>query len=191
MKKLFAIALILAFNFSFAQTGSKQSCKVEFYLLKRIAPNIDTTKKITSGQFHVTLSDLQDTAFIKNIEITSGFIRRDTTRFSPTNIKIRYNYGFNLSKSAIQRINSLSIPVCCGEQFAVVVSGQICYTGYFWNLVSSFSCDWTTALVNGNSVHIYILRKMPDDDFKVDDEDPRRNKLLFDCLSATNRLIKN
>jgi hypothetical protein len=178
----------LTYSFAFGQTGDKQSCRVEIYLLKRTIPNADTTEKELSGSFNITLADLQDTAFIKDTEIISYIVQRNTAPSLPNKTARADSYGFNVTEAAIQRVNSLSIPLCCGRQFAVVANGKICYAGYFWNLVSSFGCNGITAFAFGDIIN--ILGKLPGYDSKPGDENSRNNELLFNCLKSTNRLIK-
>jgi hypothetical protein len=178
MKKLLIPAFLFTCSLCFAQTGASP-CKVEFYLLKRVIPNSDSTKGMRA-QFNVVLSDLQDTAFIKDTDIISYSISLDTTRAATDIVKI--------SKSAALQLDKLKLPLCCGQQFAIVVNRHICYAGYFWNFVSSWGCDWITAFAKGNA--IAILRRLPDYNSKPGDSDARKDKVLLDCLEATNRLIK-
>ncbi len=186
MTRLLTFALLLIFTNAFGQTKNGQTCKVEVYLLKSVKPNLDTALKLR-GPFLANITDLPDTAFIKDHEIIGYTFKRDTIKFKDS-IFIDNRQMFEVTSAATDRINNLKIPLCCGRQFALTVNGNIIYTGYFWNLVSSWGCDGITAFAH--DTRIDILRKLPDYDFAIDSEDQRRNSILFDCLSKTNRLHK-
>lgn len=174
------LVVLLTANLLFAQNTGKQSCKIEFYLLKSELPNVDKTTDIRA-KFDATPADLEEKAFINDVEIISCTVNKDTTRL--------FRILFKVSDSASKRIKDIDRPLCCGKQFAVVVNGKICFTGYFWNILSSFGCDWITAFTGGNS--IMLLPKLPSHGDNQDANDPRKNKLLLNCLASTNRLIKD
>jgi len=184
MTRLLTFALLLIFTNSFGQTETSQTYKVEIYLLKSVRPNLDTAIKLR-GMFSANVTDLADTAFIKDHEILGYTFTIDTVKFKDS-IFIDNRQMIEVSSAVTDRINNLKIPLCCGRQFALTVNGNIIYTGYFWNLVSSWGCDGITAFAH--DTRIDILRKLPDYDFAIDSEDPRRNSILFECLSKTNRL---
>lgn len=186
MIRQLTLALLLIFINSFGQIENNKTCKVEIYLLKSVKPNLDTTLKLRAP-FLVNISDLADTAFIKDYEILGYTFKRDTVKFKDS-ILIDNRQMFEVTSSVTEKINNLKIPLYCGRQFALTVNGNIVYTGYFWNLVSSWGCDGITAFAH--DTRIEILRKLPDYDFAIDSEDQRRNSILFDCLTKTNRLHK-
>ncbi len=186
MTRLLTFALLLIFTKVIGQTEKGQTCKVEIYLLKSVNPNLDTALELR-GPFLANITDLADTAFIKDHEILGYTFKRDTIKFKDS-IFIDNRQMFEVTSAVTDRINNLKIPLCCGRQFALTINGNIIYTGYFWNLVSSWGCDGITAFAH--DTRIDILRKLPDYDFAIDSEDPRRNSILFDCLSKTNRLHK-
>ena len=130
MKYLLPVIFILISNFSFGQTNGSHSCKVEIYLLKRVIPNADSTKEARK-QFKVSLSDLQDTAFIKDAEILNYAIKRDTDKSVPGKIYFRELYSFKVSAAAVKRITDLHPPLCCGVQFAVVANGKFAMQAIF------------------------------------------------------------
>ena len=187
MIRLLTFFFLFCYSYSFGQIENSQTCRIEFYLLKMVRPNLDTTKNLR-GEFLVTKNDLADTAFIKDVEIYSYSILRDTTRSTHRQNIIEEHHKFNVNNATTHRINNLNIPLCCGRQFALVVNGQIAYVGYFWNLRSSFGSDWITAF--SHNTYIDVMRKLPDYDFATDSNDPRINHLLFECLNSTNRLTK-
>jgi len=165
----------------FAINGYGQTCKVEFYLLKRVVESVDSTGMLSN--FHVTVDDLEDTAFIKDDEITSFSIKKDTI-----DNKIRERHIFGVPKTVVERINKLEIPLCGGKQFALLVDGKIVYEGYFWNFYSSFGCNGIVATAFGES--ILIEKKLPDYGSEDNENkiDKRNNRALFDCLKSTNRM---
>jgi hypothetical protein len=172
MKHLLTCFFFLTSACSYAQYNGKQSCKVEIYLLKTEIP--DTTVEGLKGPFAAKLSDLQDTAFIKDAEILS---------YSMANSKAA---GFKVTPTAGQKLNKEGISLSSGRQFALVANGQIVYTGYFWNSVSSFGCAWITAYISDG--FIMILKGLPPDAFTRGYDHILENKLLLDCLRSTNRL---
>lgn len=183
IKSLFVVTLtvLLNVNFSFGQAIGNQSCKIEFYLLKNVIPNADKTT-LMKGKINVTVADLEEKAFVSDADIDSCFISKDSTR--------SFRMFFRVSDSAANRLKSLNLPLCCGNQFAVVVNGKICFTGYFWNMLSSFGCSWITAYARGNS--IMLLPELPSFDLiNPSASDLRKNKFLLDCLTSTNRLVGN
>lgn len=184
MTRLLPLIILLIFSKAFGQTEKKRNYTIEFYLLKSLKPNLDTTKKL-SAQFSVDIPDLEDTAFIKDHEILGCMFKKDTVKFEDS-IFIDNRQRFEVPAAVTKRINNLKIPLCCGRQFALVVNGEIVYSGYLWNFVSSWGCDGITAFAHDNRID--ILRKLPDYDFANDSEDPRRNSILFECLTKTNRL---
>ena len=173
-----------------AQNTSRKPCKIEFYLLNRVIPNDDSTKGYAK-KFTATLNDLADTAFIKNEDIVNYSITsyKDSTKENGKNSPIRESHKIKLRYPIEEKLQVLGISLCCGRQFALVVNGQICYSGYFWNIISSYGWNWITAFGIGSTIDIWPA--IPHDKNKLSNDDPRKNKLLFDCLKATNRLIEN
>jgi hypothetical protein len=155
-------------------------------LLKSVKPNIDTTKGLRA-EFCVTKFDLEDTAFINDNEILGYYFRNKTTKLNDS-IIVDIKQSFEVSDKVTKRINDLKIPMGSGRQFALVVNDEIIYSGYFWNFYSSWGCNAITAFAYESKID--ILRKLPDYDFAIDSNDPRRNSILFECLKKTNRLHK-
>ncbi|MDJ1483837.1 hypothetical protein QNI16_25275 [Cytophagaceae bacterium YF14B1] len=184
MAKLLTFLLFLLVTTSFGQTDNKQNCKIEFYLLKSVKPNLDTTSKLR-GSFAVSKADLEDTAFIQDHEILGYNFRKDTARSKGLNF-ITIQQSFEVALDVTKKINSLNISLSQGRQFALVVNGTIVYSGYFWNILSSFGCDGITAVAIGTKID--ISRKLPDYDSVFNSEDPIQSKVLMNCLLKTNRL---
>lgn len=72
----------------------------------------------------VNISDLADTAFIKDYEILGYTFKRDTVKFKDS-ILIDNRQMFEVTSSVTEKINNLKIPLCCGRQFALTVNGNI------------------------------------------------------------------
>ena len=141
-------------------------------------------------RFNVSSSDLQETAFIKNAEILNYSIIRDTDKSVPGKSYVREVYSFKVPAAVVKRITDLHPPLCCGVQFAVVVNGQICYAGYFWNIISSWGCQWITAFANDTSID--VLEALPPGKSSIQSPgDPLYSQQLFNCMKATNRLTTN
>lgn len=186
MTRLLTFILLLIFTNSYGQTENSRSCKVEIYLLKSVKPNLNPAIKLRAP-FSVNITDLADTAFIKDNEILGYSFKRDTAKFKDS-IFIDNRQMIEVTSAVTDRINNLKIPLCCGRQFALTVNSNIVYTGYFWNLVSSWACVGITAFAH--DTRIDILRELPDHDFAIDFKDPKRNSILIECLTKTNRLHK-
>ena len=180
-----SVFLFISCTNALGQTAHKQDCKIEFFLLKSIKPNLDTAVKL-SAPFSVDLTDLADTAFIKDHEILRYTFKKDTVKTKDSS-HIYTRQMFELAPGVAKRVNSLKIPLCCGRQFALVINGNIVYSGYFWNMISSWGCSGITAFVYEGRIE--MLRRLPDLDFSIDSEDPRKNKLILDCLNKTHRVV--
>lgn len=97
------------------------------------------------------------------------------------------NHGFTLKRSTIERLNAE--PSIHKRTFAVVIDGEIIYTGYFWALFSSSICDWTNIdyLDNGSNI-IYVKLGYPTDAFGNINIDERNNKKILDLLDCDGKL---
>ena len=179
MKIIQAIIISLILLFSTTNVYG-QTCRIEFYLLKKVIMEDSSSSNSIVSDFHVTLDDLEDSPFITDNEIISFSILKDTIHS-----KIRERHIFELPKTVVNRINGLKIPLCCGVQFALLVNGEIVYGGYFWNLFSSFGCNGIGAFANNDKLEVF--RRLPDFGSEDNVWDIRRNSKLFDCLEATNR----
>lgn len=186
MTRISTLFLLLPFTHAFGQTESTQACKVEIYLLKSVKPNHDTALKLT-GPFSASITDLADTAFIKDHEILAYIFKSDTIKFKDS-FYIDNRQIIEVTSVGTERINGLHIPLCCGIQFALTVDRNIVYTGYFWNLVSSWGCQGITAFAHDTRIDIF--QKLPDLDFAIDTKGTGQNSILFECLRKTNRLHK-
>lgn len=89
----------------------------------------DTVKKefIYAGKFEVNSKYLNDSPLITDSEIISLNLKKGTIK---------------LSKTGIEKIDKLRIPVKEGTQFAICVNKKPLLTGYFWNFFSSYGSTW-------------------------------------------------
>jgi len=71
--------LLLACDYSVAQSDTNSSGKIEFYLLKHVIPSANKNSRLM-GRFEVTKTDLEEKAFIADADIISCTIKGDTTR---------------------------------------------------------------------------------------------------------------
>jgi hypothetical protein len=147
-------------------------------------PGIDTIKK-SCNNFFVTKQDLQDTPFIRDEEIRSFSILKDTANAMH---KLSKSYVFEVLNTAPKKINSLESPLFGGRQFAVVANKKIIYSGYFWNSKSTLKWNWIMAYANEN--WIIVQHKWPIDENVIEQDDERSNPFLLECLKKTGRLIE-
>ncbi|WP_158288436.1 hypothetical protein [Mucilaginibacter psychrotolerans] len=183
MYKVLTFVFMMAYCPCYAQNSTGLG-RIEFYLLKRHVPNVSRATSAIEDLFKIEPANLEDTAFIKDSELKL-MTKTDTLRNPANNQLIQEEYWFTVPEAVVKRIYNLNIPLCCGRQFVIVVNGNVSYTGYFWNIVSSFGSDWITAFAYGNTIK--ILRKLPDYDDIPHLNDPRNEPLLIDCLKATKR----
>lgn len=183
MARLSVFVLLFICKGLHAQISNSPAGKLELYFLKDRKPNLDNTKQISS-EFLVTISDLADTPFIKDQEILKYIIRNDSIKDKGKTVILK-NYQFKVAPSLFEKFKNENIPLCCGKQFALVVNGKIVFSGYFWNILSSFGCDAITAYLGQE---ISIQRRLPDYSTTNDPNDPRANPFLINCLKSGGRL---
>jgi len=73
------------------------------------------------------------------------------------------------------------------KPFAVTIGHEIIYTGYFWSLVSSTACDWTTAVPLGNQLIIELGYPGPSGKPIID---RRNNKQLLEIFRRAGKLVE-
>lgn len=97
------------------------------------------------------------------------------------------NHGFTLKRNTVERLNAQ--PSIHKRTFAVVIDGEIIYTGYFWALFSSSICDWTNIdyLDNGSNI-IYVKLGYPTDAYGNIKIDERNNEKILDILDCDGKL---
>lgn len=168
MKKIILLSLLSIILFS----CSKQESKIEIYLLKSRAKNIEGiplkeyVKKIEweidtvsykyvtcdtfqnsfvyAGEFDISKSILEEKPFIEDKEIEYLDLKRNVIKFK---------------KSAERKIGSLKGKMIEGHQFVITENGVPIFGGYFWSFFSSYKSNWNTIL------HVHkILNKEPKED---------------------------
>jgi len=177
------IVLLLGLCF-FSLVLMSQECKIEFYLVKRISHTFHYHR---GEVFKPLKEDLGDSILINDTELKNYLIKADTFKIHDTIVLIQDHHSIILDSNAIKRLKDSTPSICCGVPFAILVDGQIIYRGYFWNSFSSFGSDWITVFISENRLD--ILRKLPDMSSRDLINDPREDKLLFDCLKKTDRLL--
>jgi len=96
-------------------------------------------------------------------------------------------YFFKISDRAVDAINNVNHSVK-GVAFALTAGGRIVYTGYFWPMFSSASCNWITIDPFMASVTKELRVKLgyPGDWEGV--EDRRNDERLISILKRDNKL---
>lgn len=141
--------------------------KVEFYLLKDFV-FIESESK----SFTIDIEDLSSTPFISDKSIL-GY---DTL-----------TYEFLIDTSACYALMELKPSLPIGIQFALTVDGIPILSGYFWNPISSFGCDWYTisAICDGK---IRIHKGLPEHQNGQIPE-LRNDERLIKAIINSNRVI--
>jgi len=97
------------------------------------------------------------------------------------------SHCFEISPKAIKRLNQE--PFLHSKAFAVVIDGEIIYTGYFWAAFSSAICDWTNIdyLDYGNN-QLCVKLGYPTDSYGSLAADQRNNEMILDLLDCDGKL---
>lgn len=74
------------------------------------------------------------------------------------------------------------------KPFAVAIGKEIIYTGYFWSLISSSACDWTTAIPIGE--HLFIHPGYPDFLQAQPGQDRRNDRRILEIFRRDGKLIE-
>ena len=182
MRIFLIFILSLSYFFSYSQNKKENTCKVEFYLLKNIIPQSDTINNL--GAFSATPNDLEKNPFIKDYEIASYSRVSNSIKTDSTNA-ITERFIFKVPDSVTKRVNSLNLPPCCGRQFALLINGKICFTGYFWNRLFLFSYDSPSVIAYDSSIDIIVnpISKYSSTDNPVSLLD----YLLTDCFNSRKK----
>lgn len=182
MEKLLLSAL-LALSILTAFFMKRQDAKIEIYLIDKEntgSPNYQP------GYFLPKSRDLSDLPLITDEEILSYEVVEDLSK-NPLEVK----YFLHVNKNGWEKIKRLeNISVSSGQRFAVTVNRETVYGGYFWNPVSSFSCDWI--VISGWQSEKLELRKgYPESHFASAHSDPRGSELLIQAFAKTRRLFRS
>ena len=157
---------ILLSNSGYGQTLTP---KIEIYLLNHfVQPDKGTNR------FTVTDSDLQEKPLIDDCQI----IGYDTVTFE-----------YTIDTLACLRLSSLKPSLPIGIHFAITVDRKPTISGYFWNPVSSFGCDWyNIPVMCGQKVKIY--KGLPEYSYP-DIPEMRNDSRLISALIKSNRLLNH
>lgn len=155
--------------------------RIEVYLIGELEnPQLRNTT-------HFFLPDsfaASDSVFISDSEILSYEIIETNT--DSTGIK----YYLNLTESGRRKMEGLGlVELSRGRKFAISVNGKPVYGGYFWNSLSSYSCDWLI-IPAISSRKLSINAGFPDKIFTDEHEDPRGSSILVEAFAASQRLIR-
>lgn len=181
-KLLLSALLVLSISTAFFM--KRQETRIEIYLIDQ-EKNTDTPD-YQPGYFLPKLHDLSALPFIADKEICSYEVVEDPSK-NPREVK----YFLHISENGREKIKQLgNISVSRGQRFAIAVNRELVYGGYFWNPVSSFSCDWI--VVSGWQSGKMELRKgYPGSHFASAHSDPRASELLIQAFAHTHRLIRS
>ncbi|MFP5438390.1 MAG: hypothetical protein ACLGH8_11415 [Bacteroidia bacterium] len=149
---------------------------------------VDTIKRefIYGGKFTVVKSNLEYKPFIADEEISSFN--------SQTNI-------IAFDSSVVSRIRKLKPSMGTGTQFVIAVNKQPIVTGYFWNILSSFTCQSYNIVTvdpfgldkKKTNLKHYWLGNFTDGYFPPANGKSKRPPYppkLLEALRQTNRLIE-
>jgi hypothetical protein len=97
------------------------------------------------------------------------------------------NHCFTLKRNTVVRLND--DPPIHKKAFAVVIDGEIIYTGYFWALYSSAICDWINIdyLDNGQN-KVYVKLGYPTNAYGNGSKDERNNDKIIKLLECDGKL---
>jgi hypothetical protein len=97
------------------------------------------------------------------------------------------SHCFEIDNKAIKRLNQE--PFLHAKAFAVVIDGEIIYTGYFWAAFSSAICDWTNIdyFDYGNNL-LCVKLGYPTDSYGSQVADQRNNEMILDLLDCDGKL---
>jgi hypothetical protein len=98
-------------------------------------------------------------------------------------------HTFKVSDRALEAIKDINHSVF-GVAFAVTANGRVVYTGYFWPMFSSASCNWVTIdpIIAEYAKELKVTLGYPGDWEGV--EDKRNDERIISILSRDKKLIK-
>jgi hypothetical protein len=103
---------------------------------------------------------------------------------------ISYNvstHTFTISDALAKKMNGIKLENPYYQKpFALAIGKEIVYTGYFWSLLSSLSCDWITASPLGDQL-IIMLGYPGTTGQPVNDR--RNDTRILDILKRDDKLI--
>lgn len=180
MKPIFASLIFILLGFAAIAQTKDTCCHVEIYLLNGTYTfKLDRFSPI--GYFMPIRAYLADTPLVHDDEILAYEVPRDSTQ----------PYYLNLKEPTAKKLSSMAhqASLSNGLPFAVVVDGVPVYGAYFWNIASSFGCDWIMAMPFPGRLVLYP--GVPHYCFTPAHPDPRNNSRLMDRLQRTYRIINH
>ena len=129
--------------------------------------------------FMPILSDLEDTAFIKNSELVSYTIEKYSMNNKGSKRHSKQIHVAEYGISVEKRMEMLNLPVRQVRQFALVINGQIVYGGCFIDKHVSLAPLGVNAFVSQNEISFQYGFK---------ESDTLNSRQLIECLKKTNRL---
>jgi hypothetical protein len=159
--------MTIGFLLSNSGYGQTLTPKIEIYLLNHFVQPDKGTKRFTA-----TDSDLQEKPLIEDCQI----IGYDTIKFE-----------YTIDTLVCSRLSTLNPSLPIGIQFVITVDRKPVISGYFWNPVSSFGCDWYNIPVICKQ-EIKIDKGLPEYSY-TDIPEMRNDSRLVDALIKSNRLV--
>jgi len=101
------------------------------------------------------------------------------------------NYEFKISDTVAREIRNMTMPLA-GTAFAVAIDKEVIYSGYFWTVLSSISCDWMVILTSNISYldpGLKIDLGYPGEINDLNLRDPRNDYRIIRLLRDDNKLI--
>ena len=165
MRRIIYILTLIILSFSCKKNKVNSGETVEIYLLK-------TYQTVANKcQIDPSLSEIQDTAFIKN---------QDILEYS------KADYQFKLTDRAIQRVKTLGDRI----PFAVTVDKQVIYYGFYKPNISSSSCDNSICMsldvITTNKINLNLGYPGQTQGVPIDDQ--RNNSTLIVALKNQGKL---
>jgi hypothetical protein len=166
----------------FDQPSQMKSRKVEIYLVGNAQQTRGETQFFQPES--LTSSDL---LFLSDSDIISYEMVGDTSDQNRTDLQ----YFLHLSEPGQEKLAHLdSVELCCGRRFIITVDRRPIFGGYFWNLFSSFSCDWIVAVWDQSSKRLVLERGYPSSQFAKGHADRRSDHYLLAAFQETGRLVR-
>src|SRR5690606_11373866 len=131
--------------------GQAHKCEIEVFQLRFL--NQETQSEKMSDSLLAT-AILTSTILISNDEIQMFEVKTDSACCNYSGQMFLTSHRYVLERSAVSRISSLQIPLCCGIPLAFYVDGKEVYRAMLWNKVSSFDNESITATLFGNTLAV-------------------------------------
>lgn len=101
------------------------------------------------------------------------------------------NYTFEITNEAIEAVNNLEHSLS-GLAFAITADREIIYTGYFWPMISSLACNWTTISPDiiefSNEMRVNLGYPAQTEGVSIDDK--RNHPIIISTFKRDGKLIE-